>query len=178
MDDYVSAVCVDIAANGAPPAACPAPLRTVFFGGGTPSLLPPPQLARILDALRRAFGIAPDAEVSMEMDPGATAASARGALFAVVVHAEVFCSRRAPAGTFDAASLAAYMALGVTRVNLGVQSFDAAMLKGAHSDILLPPPPPERRASAQAAAARTPPMTWRARWLWCGRRACGRGAWT
>ena len=34
-------------------------------------------------------------------------------------------------GTFDDASLAAYLALGVTRVNLGVQSFDAAMLKGA-----------------------------------------------
>ncbi len=33
-------------------------------------------------------------------------------------------------GTFDDAALAAYVALGITRVNLGVQSFDAAMLTG------------------------------------------------
>ena len=46
-------------------------LHTVFFGGGSPSLLPAPQLGRILDALHRAFGIAPGAEVSMELDPGA-----------------------------------------------------------------------------------------------------------
>ena len=75
MDDYISAVCADIAASAPPPVDGQAPLRTVFFGGGTPSLLPPPQLARILDALRAAFGIAPDAEVSMEMDPGAAAAA-------------------------------------------------------------------------------------------------------
>ena len=75
MDDYVSAVCADIAANAPPHADREAPLRTVFFGGGTPSLLPPPQLARILAALRAAFGIAPNAEVSIEMDPGAAAAA-------------------------------------------------------------------------------------------------------
>jgi coproporphyrinogen III oxidase-like Fe-S oxidoreductase len=70
VDEYVSTVCADIALH-APPAELRTPLRTVYFGGGTPSLLPPPQLGRMLDALRRAFGVAPDAEVSMEMDPGA-----------------------------------------------------------------------------------------------------------
>ena len=80
-----------------------APLRTIFFGGGTPSLVPPPLLGRLLDALRTRFGIAPDAEVSMEMDPG----------------------------TFDAATLEAYLALGVNRVSLGVQSFEPSVLKSA-----------------------------------------------
>lgn len=46
------------------------PLATVFFGGGTPSLIPPPLLAQLLDALRDKFGVAADAEISMEADPG------------------------------------------------------------------------------------------------------------
>lgn len=46
------------------------PLETVFFGGGTPSLIPPPLLQEILDALHSKFGIADDAEISMEADPG------------------------------------------------------------------------------------------------------------
>jgi oxygen-independent coproporphyrinogen-3 oxidase len=70
MDDYVAAVCADIAASASRAGSTPQ-LHTVFFGGGTPSLLPAPQLGRILDALHRAFGIAPGAEVSMELDPGA-----------------------------------------------------------------------------------------------------------
>lgn len=102
----MSAVCADIAASA--PAARGAPLQTVFFGGGTPSLLPPAQLGRILAALRTTFGVAGDAEVSMEADPG----------------------------TFDADSLAGYVGLGVSRVSLGVQAFDAAALAAcgrAHS---------------------------------------------
>lgn len=76
MDAYVTAVCSEIQLAAA---ECKAeggahsergPLRTVFFGGGTPSLLPPPQLGRILDAFRSAFGIADGAEISLEMDPG------------------------------------------------------------------------------------------------------------
>jgi len=45
---YVDLVCREVAATE--PCGGPAPLRTVFFGGGTPSLLPPAQLRRILDA--------------------------------------------------------------------------------------------------------------------------------
>ncbi|WP_405372824.1 MULTISPECIES: radical SAM family heme chaperone HemW [unclassified Microbacterium] len=48
------------------------PLRaaqTVFFGGGTPTLLPPGDLARMLDGVREAFGIAPGAEVTVEANP-------------------------------------------------------------------------------------------------------------
>eukprot|EP00041_Stephanoeca_diplocostata_P035113 m.1226872 g.1226872 ORF g.1226872 m.1226872 type:complete len:502 (+) comp24640_c0_seq7:138-1643(+) len=76
------------------------PLETVYFGGGTPSLMEPEVLDQILDTLRRRFGLASDAEVTIEMDPG----------------------------TFNAAKLNAYVALGITRVSVGVQSFDDAML--------------------------------------------------
>lgn len=45
------------------------PASTVFFGGGTPTLLPPGDLGRMLDGVREAFGIEPDAEVTVEANP-------------------------------------------------------------------------------------------------------------
>ncbi|MCW2502018.1 MAG: coproporphyrinogen oxidase [Actinomycetia bacterium] len=45
------------------------PVSTVFFGGGTPTLLPAADLARILDGVSEAFGLAPDAEVTTEANP-------------------------------------------------------------------------------------------------------------
>ncbi|KAJ9567798.1 hypothetical protein OSB04_003764 [Centaurea solstitialis] len=77
------------------------PLETVFFGGGTPSLVPPRLVAKVLDTLRSKFGLCLDAEVSMEMDPG----------------------------TFDAKKLGELMGLGVNRVSLGVQAFQEELLK-------------------------------------------------
>ena len=71
------------------------PLKTVFFGGGTPSLLAVPQVETILNALQERFGIAADAEVSMEMDPA----------------------------TFDLSHAQGYRSVGVNRVSLGVQDF-------------------------------------------------------
>ena len=62
IDSYVDACITDLAqhrAQGYPPAT------SVFFGGGTPSLLPGDQLVRILDAIDRA----PGAEVSVECNP-------------------------------------------------------------------------------------------------------------
>ncbi len=47
----------------------PRPAQTVFFGGGTPTLLPAGDLARMLGGVRAAFGIAPDAEVTVEANP-------------------------------------------------------------------------------------------------------------
>ncbi|MBD2194798.1 MULTISPECIES: radical SAM family heme chaperone HemW [Calothrix] len=79
------------------------PLKTIFFGGGTPSLLAIDQLQQILAALDRRFGILPGAEISMEIDPG----------------------------TFDLAHIAGYRRLGVNRVSLGVQAFQAELLKVA-----------------------------------------------
>jgi hypothetical protein len=72
------------------------PLQTVFFGGGTPSLIPLEPLERILTCIDKNFGIAADAEVSMEADPG----------------------------TFDVALLRSYMTLGVNRFSVGIQAFD------------------------------------------------------
>ena len=46
------------------------PLRTVFFGGGTPSLLSAKQIETILDHLARTFGFSTDVEISLEAIPG------------------------------------------------------------------------------------------------------------
>ncbi|MBD2020275.1 coproporphyrinogen III oxidase [Leptolyngbya sp. FACHB-36] len=76
------------------------PLTTVFFGGGTPSLLTVEQLHTILQTLDRQFGISANAEISMEIDPG----------------------------TFDLAQVQGYRSAGVNRVSLGVQAFQAELL--------------------------------------------------
>ncbi|WP_348981477.1 radical SAM protein [Propioniciclava coleopterorum] len=47
----------------------PRPFSTVFFGGGTPTLLPATELAGLLTALKGRFGLAPDAEVTTEANP-------------------------------------------------------------------------------------------------------------
>lgn len=90
MSDYVDLLLREVAATAR---LNRAPLRSVFFGGGTPSLIRPALLERVLEALEARFGIAAGAEISMEADPG----------------------------TFDADSLRAYLRLGVTRVSVGVQ---------------------------------------------------------
>src|SRR5436309_13517424 len=43
---------------------------TIFFGGGTPSLLEPPEIARIIAACRTAFDVTADAEITLEANPG------------------------------------------------------------------------------------------------------------
>jgi len=73
-------------------------LTSVYFGGGTPSLVPPPLVGTVLAVLEDKYGIAPGAEITLEADPG----------------------------TFDAAQLAHYVAIGVTRLSMGVQSFQQA----------------------------------------------------
>ncbi len=77
------------------------PAHTVFFGGGTPSLLPPPLLGRILTALRRYFDIDPRAEITMEANPG----------------------------TVDATYLTSVRALGINRLSFGVQSLNDRTLQ-------------------------------------------------
>ncbi|MBD2094138.1 coproporphyrinogen III oxidase [Trichocoleus sp. FACHB-591] len=76
------------------------PLETIFFGGGTPSLLSVAQLDRILQTLEHKFGIAANAEISIEIDPG----------------------------TFDLPQIQGYRAAGVDRVSLGVQAFQPELL--------------------------------------------------
>lgn len=78
-----------------------AAFETLFFGGGTPSLLEPGQVAEILTHLRARFRIAPDAEVTLEANPG----------------------------TVTREKLQAYRALGINRLSIGIQSFDDHDLK-------------------------------------------------
>jgi oxygen-independent coproporphyrinogen-3 oxidase len=72
-----------------------APADTIFFGGGTPSLLEPAEIAAVVAALRGAFAVAPGAEVTLEANPE----------------------------TVTADRLAAYREAGVNRVSFGAQSF-------------------------------------------------------
>ena len=76
------------------------PASTVFFGGGTPTLLPASGLARMLAAVADRFGLAPGAEVSVEANPESV----------------------------TAASLAELARAGVTRVSFGMQSAVPAVL--------------------------------------------------
>jgi len=74
---------------------------TVFFGGGTPSLLSGEQMCRIMDALRENFSVPANAECSMECNPG----------------------------TATAANLRDYRAAGINRLSIGLQSASDALLK-------------------------------------------------
>ena len=67
MGDYVDALCreLDYAGSAAPPR----PVHTVYFGGGTPSLLAPVQFAQIMRQLHDSFALAADAEISLEANP-------------------------------------------------------------------------------------------------------------
>lgn len=71
-------------------------IHTVFIGGGTPSLLSAQALDRLMMMLRNLFNLAPNTEVTMEANPG----------------------------TAEASRFADYAASGVTRLSLGIQSFD------------------------------------------------------
>lgn len=74
----------------------PAEVRTVYLGGGTPTVLPPSDLAKILDAARRQFRLEAQAEISIEANPG----------------------------TLDPKVLRHLRTAGFNRLSLGVQSFD------------------------------------------------------
>ena len=76
-------------------------VSSIFFGGGTPSLMQPSSVQAILDAIARHWRIAPDVEVTLEANPTSV----------------------------EAARFRGYRAAGVNRVSLGVQSLDDAALK-------------------------------------------------
>lgn len=77
------------------------PLQSVYFGGGTPSLMPPERVARLLAEARHRFGLAADAEITLEANPGPD----------------------------ERGDLAAFARAGVNRVSFGAQSFDASELR-------------------------------------------------
>jgi putative oxygen-independent coproporphyrinogen III oxidase len=91
---YVDALVADLEATL--PRVWGRRVHTIFIGGGTPSLVSPREIERLLVAVRTRIAVDPDAEVTMEANPG----------------------------TFEAARFEGYRAAGVNRLSLGVQSFD------------------------------------------------------
>jgi oxygen-independent coproporphyrinogen-3 oxidase len=77
------------------------PLKTIFFGGGTPSLLEAQRVGELLEALEHHFGFASGVEITLEANPG----------------------------TLGRQRLAGYHSAGVNRLSFGVQSLDDAMLR-------------------------------------------------
>jgi oxygen-independent coproporphyrinogen-3 oxidase len=76
-------------------------LDSIYFGGGTPSLLDPQQVADLLHQAESLFGLAAGAEVTLEANPG----------------------------TIDFQRLAGFRQAGINRLSLGIQSFDDRMLR-------------------------------------------------
>jgi oxygen-independent coproporphyrinogen-3 oxidase len=95
-DRYVRALEQEIRGAGAGE-----PADTIYFGGGTPSLLEPHEMARLVEACREAFAAAPGAEVTLETNPE----------------------------TSSPARMEGFRAAGVTRISFGVQSFKPEELR-------------------------------------------------
>jgi oxygen-independent coproporphyrinogen-3 oxidase len=89
-NQYVAALCEEIRRKGDQDAA-----DTIFFGGGTPSLLEPAEVAAIIETCRGAFSVAADTEITLEANPE----------------------------TITAEKLAGFRDAGVNRLSFGVQSF-------------------------------------------------------
>jgi putative oxygen-independent coproporphyrinogen III oxidase len=99
QQQYIDALIEDLALDAA--AAQGRALVSVFFGGGTPSLFAPDQVGRFLEAARAQVAFAPDAEITLEANPG----------------------------TIEHGRFGGYRDAGVNRVSLGAQTFDAAHLQ-------------------------------------------------
>jgi putative oxygen-independent coproporphyrinogen III oxidase len=95
---YVDALLADL--EYALPSIWGRPVATVFFGGGTPSLFAASSIDRLLAGIRARVPLAPDAEITLEANPG----------------------------TFERDKFAGFRSAGVNRLSLGVQSFDAKHL--------------------------------------------------
>ena len=97
-DEYVDALTADLEASLAN--VWGRKLHTIFIGGGTPSLFSPRVIDRLLTAIRTRLPVDPEAEVTMEANPG----------------------------TFEAERFRGFRDAGVNRLSIGVQSFDDAKL--------------------------------------------------
>jgi putative oxygen-independent coproporphyrinogen III oxidase len=95
---YVDALLADL--EQALPGVWGRPIRTLFFGGGTPSLFSPESIDRFLCGARSLLPLTADAEITLEANPG----------------------------TFEQGRFAAFRAAGIDRLSIGIQSFDRGML--------------------------------------------------
>ncbi len=98
LPGYVAALCREMTLESL---RSPPSLKTLYFGGGTPSLLPLDLLEQILEQVDLCHGLSRETEITMEVNPG----------------------------TVDPDYLKGIRALGVNRLSMGVQSFDPARLK-------------------------------------------------
>ena len=99
IPSYCDALCREIAMWG--DALGRPALSSVFFGGGTPSYLPAERIEQVMAAVSSAFRVRPDAEITLESNPGD------------------LCERK----------LTAYLSCGVNRLSIGVQTFDDGLLR-------------------------------------------------
>jgi oxygen-independent coproporphyrinogen-3 oxidase len=97
--EYLSALMADL--DAALPLVWGRPVYSIFIGGGTPSLFSPQAIDQLLAGVRARVKLAPDAEVTLEANPG----------------------------TFEAGRFKGYRAAGVNRLSIGVQSFDDEKLE-------------------------------------------------
>ena len=98
-EKYIEALCDELLYIGSE--RCDKPLRSVFIGGGTPSVLPAEQIVRVIETVKNRFDLLPDAEITIECNPG----------------------------TLDEDKLKAYKECGINRLSLGLQSSHEKELK-------------------------------------------------
>ena len=96
---YIDALLEDLSSDL--PAVQQRSLSSIFFGGGTPSLFAPEQVARLLDGVRRQIAFDPHIEITLEANPG----------------------------TIEHGRFAGYRDAGVNRVSLGAQTFNEEQLR-------------------------------------------------
>ncbi len=106
--EYIAALIADL--ESALPQVWGRKIVSIFFGGGTPSLLSGEGLEQLLTAIRTRLPVLPDAEITLEANPG----------------------------TVETGKFAAFRAAGVNRLSLGIQSFNPEHLKALgriHDDV-------------------------------------------
>lgn len=92
-DNYIELLCREVRLRSR---EVPGQVDTIFLGGGTPSLMTGAQMDKLMECLSDAFAILPDAEISMEVNPG----------------------------TADGEKLRSFRESGINRISIGVQSLD------------------------------------------------------
>ncbi len=98
--DYIRALDAEMTYRAMTPPWTGQRVKTIFFGGGTPSLFAPASIASVIDAADRLFGIDSGAEITLEANPG----------------------------TVDESKLLGFRTAGVNRLSFGAQSFDSRIL--------------------------------------------------
>jgi oxygen-independent coproporphyrinogen-3 oxidase len=100
-NDYTNAIISELRSRAAEAPWYGDSIRTIFFGGGTPSLFDPHSIQKIIEAAHAVFAIDLNAEITLETNPG----------------------------TVDGVKLAGFRAAGVNRISFGAQSFKTEILK-------------------------------------------------